>query len=52
MEDKCMLGRLKVYSKREGEGGGVAPLSLRKAQQDNSRIGLKIQRKQPTTGER
>ena len=48
-----MLGRLKVYSKREGEGGGgVAPLSLRKAQQDNSRIGLKIQRKQPTTGER
>ena len=44
MEDKCMLGRLKVYN-QGGRGGGVAPLSLRKAQQD------RIKNKQPTTDE-
>ena len=43
MEDKCILGKLRVYN--QGGGGGVAPLSLRKAQQD------RIKNKQPTTDE-
>ena len=42
MEDKCILGKLRVYNQG---GGGVAPLSLRKAQQD------RIKNKQPTTDE-
>ena len=45
MEDKCILGKLRVYNQGGGGGGGVAPLSLRKAQQD------RIKNKQPTTDE-
>ena len=41
MEDKCILGKLRVYD----QGGVVAPLSLRKAQQD------RIKNKEPTTDE-
>ena len=44
MEDKCILGKLRVYN-QGGGGGGVAPLSLRKAQQD------RIKNKQPTADE-
>ena len=46
MEDKCILGKLRVYNQGGWGGGGVvAPLSLRKAQQD------RIKNKEPTTDE-